>query len=303
MTKNQLLAATHKASNFPGFRFLNVADISCDINVRPPFGCASWFYSPVSSQGGLEFLDRATSLSAPFYDIPIPTQGNGSLSVPPLRMMAVDILPTAIPIDASKHFSKVLLPYLATLTEEDSCGENGFSLPEVVEDAEGGGGTVAFPSPSKRSAALRRATVARGGELMEAHKWLKELVDQHVGLIPDIKGDTMHSSLSVPTSASFLSAHEETPSKASQIRSAGEPSKSAPRLSGMTSIAAARQTKPLEGCSTKKKVLLLGSGMVAQPVVDYLVCKAGMEVTIGNFGSSVSLRDSTMFCYSKQQCS
>ena len=37
MTNNQLSAATYKASNFPGFRFMNVADISCDINVCETF--------------------------------------------------------------------------------------------------------------------------------------------------------------------------------------------------------------------------------------------------------------------------
>jgi len=35
MTKNQLTAATYKALSFPGFRFRNIADISCDIKVRP----------------------------------------------------------------------------------------------------------------------------------------------------------------------------------------------------------------------------------------------------------------------------
>lgn len=159
--------------------------------------------------------------------------------------MAVDILPTALPIDASKRFSDVLLPYLATLIEEDSCGE-GSSLLEAVGDAEGPGG--GSPS-SSRSSALRRATVARGGELMEGHKWLKELVDKHVSLASDRN----------------FAPDSLRPSR---------------------TTAAAGQMKSLEGRSTKKKVLLLGSGMVAQSVVDYLACKAGVQVSIGTFASS-----------------
>jgi alpha-aminoadipic semialdehyde synthase len=64
-------------------------------------------------------------------------------------MMAVDILPTALPIDASTHFSSVLLPYLESLI----AGYQGSDQGEL-------------------KGALARATVAEEGKLIEKHAWL-----------------------------------------------------------------------------------------------------------------------------------
>jgi alpha-aminoadipic semialdehyde synthase len=69
-------------------------------------------------------------------------------------MMAVDILPASIPLDASMHFCKVLLPYLKTLVRE--------YRGERVDD--------------EYWRALNKAIIARDGELVDKHRWLTEPV-------------------------------------------------------------------------------------------------------------------------------
>jgi len=69
-------------------------------------------------------------------------------------MMAVDILPTALPIDASTHFSNVLVPYLESLINGYKGSDQG-----------------------KLKGALDQATVAREGRLVEKHARLGEKVE------------------------------------------------------------------------------------------------------------------------------
>jgi alpha-aminoadipic semialdehyde synthase len=69
-------------------------------------------------------------------------------------MMAVDILPTALPIGSSTHFSSVLVPYLESLIAGYKGSDQG-----------------------KLKGALDRATVAREGRLLERHAWLGEKVE------------------------------------------------------------------------------------------------------------------------------
>ena len=114
-------------------RFINVGDISCDV------------------QGGLEFLTHTTTLCDPFYTSR-PT--NVPSHLPGVQMMAVDILPTALPIDASTHFSNVLIPYLESLIAGYKGSDQG-----------------------KLKGALDRATVADEGQLVGGHTWLGEKVE------------------------------------------------------------------------------------------------------------------------------
>ena len=120
-------------SGNPLGRFISVGDISCDV------------------QGGLEFLTHTTTLSNPSYTSR-PTHLPPHL--PGVQMMAVDILPTALPIDSSTHFSNVLVPYLESLIAGYKSSDQG--------SLEG---------------ALDRATVAREGQLVEKHRWLEGKVE------------------------------------------------------------------------------------------------------------------------------
>jgi len=68
--------------------------------------------------------------------------------------MAVDILPTALPIDSSTHFSNVLVPYLESLIASYTGSDQG-----------------------ELKGALARATVTQEGRLLEKHTWLGEKVE------------------------------------------------------------------------------------------------------------------------------
>jgi alpha-aminoadipic semialdehyde synthase len=120
--------------------------------------------------------------------------------------MAVDILPSSIPLDASVHFSNVLLDYLKVIVREYR--REGAKTGEEKEMRE----------------ALERATVARDGMLVGKHRWLSEPVAKW-------------------------------------------------RAEAATQ--AAEQLKP------KKKVLMLGSGMVAGPAVDEIAKRSDVELLVG----------------------
>jgi len=130
--------------------------------------------------------------------------------------MSVDILPASMPMDASKHFSSVLGPYLVGLIEQGLTGQVG-----------------------DYSSALESATIAKMGHLTKKHEWLRPLVEPYI---------------------------QEPNKERKKIKEdGGEP------------VATGRESRGYG----RKRILLLGSGMVAQPVVDYLVCKQGVELMIG----------------------
>ncbi|KIM79378.1 hypothetical protein PILCRDRAFT_74408 [Piloderma croceum F 1598] len=186
MTNEQLAVTLERAQQVGRGRFTSVGDISCDI------------------EGGLEFLTRASTLSDPCYTVR-PT--NIPAHLPSVHMMAVDILPSSLPLDASKHFSDAMFPYLQSLIREYR-GE---------KEEEGG-----YREP------LNRATIARAGELVGKHKWLEEP----------------------------LSAWRDSVA--------------------LTEVGSSAAEKPGNetGMVRKKKVLMLGSGMVAGPAVEE-ICKRG----------------------------
>ncbi|RPD58275.1 hypothetical protein L226DRAFT_536764 [Lentinus tigrinus ALCF2SS1-7] len=134
MTNEQLTTTLEIAQTFGKGRFACVGDISCDVS------------------GGLEFLSRHTTLSSPYYTARPPSL---PAHLPSVTMMAVDILPTALPLEASQHFSQAFLPYLRSVIS----GYTGNK--DVGERA------------AETKAALERATVASGGELSSAFEWLR----------------------------------------------------------------------------------------------------------------------------------
>lgn len=118
-------------------RCQSFADISCDVH------------------GGLEFMPRASTLSDPHFSYRPPFFPP---HLPELKVMSVDILPTALPLDASESFSNSCLPYLKVLVQQ----YKGFGQ---VKDYE-----------SERNA-LERATIAAGGKLVGKHEWLNPKVE------------------------------------------------------------------------------------------------------------------------------
>ncbi|KAG8905005.1 hypothetical protein FRB99_000878 [Tulasnella sp. 403] len=208
-------------------RFRTIADISCDIS------------------GGIEFVNRSCTIDDPFFYCD--SQGR-ELSASAafvqggvadgVQVMSIDILPSELPLDASKHFSKALKPYLGALLrmyQGKTTTEGDAAALDVVN----------------------RATIARGGQLLPRHQWLGELVmktmtQQHEGIAASasdaaITSDTDKVDLDLGTDLGGLD----------------------------TSMNGA-------GYGKKRKVLLLGSGMVAKPAVEEFLSRRDVEVVVAS---------------------
>lgn len=128
-------------------------------------------------------------------------------------MMAVDILPTALPLEASQHFSAKFLPYLRSMLST-----------YTGKQAEGDEITLT-------QGALERATVANGGDLKSEWEWLR----RPLGVWKD------------SVSSSPNAGKQDT------------------------------------GVQPKKKVLMLGSGMVARPAVQELCSRSDVRLVVGKY--------------------
>ncbi|KAG9033233.1 hypothetical protein FRB95_000412 [Tulasnella sp. JGI-2019a] len=244
LTTNQLSTAIGLARNVGKGRFRTIADISCDIS------------------GGIEFVDRSCTIDDPFFY----TDGTGkevvgAKTAPPgsrastgVQVMSIDILPSELPLDASKHFSGALKPYLGALVRQ-------YKDKTTEEDK------AAVDS-------LDRATIARGGKLLPKHQWLADLITKeatkvHEGaagpVIPIdldvIDGDKPDLDLGTDMGGldtSNCSTHHDANGKSS--------------ASG--------------GVQKRKKVLLLGSGMVAKPAVDEFLKRKDVDLVIASNNST-----------------
>ncbi|KAI0631584.1 Saccharopine dehydrogenase-domain-containing protein [Trametes polyzona] len=201
MTNEQLTTTLEIGKTLGKGRFACVGDISCDV------------------EGGLEFLSRHTTLSSPFYTVRPPTL---PAHLPSVTMMAVDILPTALPLEASQHFSTAFLPYLRSVLA-------GYKQP----------GSEPSPDSRKTHEALERATVASGGELRSSFEWLRKPLA--------VWKDSVQSAATRATNASG----KEKPA-------------------------------PAPGVQPRKKVLMLGSGMVAPPAVAELCKRRDVELVVAS---------------------
>lgn len=75
-----------------------------------------------------------------------------------VQLSSVEILPSAFPLDATKHFSNVLLPYLRHLLDDPSLARS--------------------TGDSEIREALKRATLVEDGKLEKQHEWLYELLEK-----------------------------------------------------------------------------------------------------------------------------
>jgi len=145
-----------------------------------------------------------------------------------MTMMSIDILPTALPLDASRQFSREFYPYLRTLLQ--NIKSRGSS-----QEWNGGSGEDA-----KLTDALEEATIAAGGQLRRKHQWLQPAVDKW----HQRQRGLGHVDNNVP------------------VQSGG---------SGASRDAGLR----------KRKVLMLGSGMVAGPAVQEISRRKDVDLVIG----------------------
>lgn len=104
-------------------------------------------------KGGLEFMSRASTISEPFFNYRPSTL---PAHLPSVQIMSVDILPSSLPLDASTHFCRVLMPYLKA----------------VIQEYRG------QPVEQEYSDALKAATVTKDGQLQGAHTCLEAPLDK-----------------------------------------------------------------------------------------------------------------------------
>ncbi|CAL1702401.1 unnamed protein product [Somion occarium] len=203
MTNEQLANALERARQVGRGRFICVGDISCDV------------------EGGLEYMPRPSTLSLPSYKTRPPSL---PAHLPSITMMSVDILPTALPLEASKHFSSVLYPYLRTLIRQYRAGAGQLTIPVDAEE-------------EARLSSLGRATVAQNGVLTEPHKWLEGPLSTWRQSIAKTSSDSAH--VSAANSGTLVTER-------------------------------------------KKKVLVLGSGMVAGPAIDEICSWKDTELVVAS---------------------
>lgn len=145
-------------------------------------------------------------------------------------MMAVDILPTALPLEASQHFSSAFLPYLRSVIARYSGDQTASGHGDQIKEA------------------LERATVASGGELSKSFEWLKNpLGVWKISLRGAVSGST-------PMNAGAVQA-------------------------GPAEGEAGRKAQV--GVQPKKKVLMLGAGMVAPPAVEEICSRPDVRLVVG----------------------
>ncbi|KAF8888387.1 Saccharopine dehydrogenase-domain-containing protein [Gymnopilus junonius] len=240
MTNDQLAIALMRAKTFGGARFTNIGDITCDI------------------EGGLQFLDRATTLSSPFYKF---RPSNLPADLPSVQMMSVDILPASLPHDASHHFSSSLERYIDELVEYYN---TAFYMAPSQSLLVKGRPTL-FPLD------LERATIASGGRLVERHAWLQGAVDRY-------STDNRDRDADVEAFASFASRNE-----ISEVSEKESPAAAA--VSGADTDVDVNKS----WSGRKKRVLMLGSGMVAGPAVDLIARNPAIELIVAS-DSSVELQ-------------
>ncbi|KAH7333929.1 Saccharopine dehydrogenase-domain-containing protein [Rhizoctonia solani] len=194
-------------------------------------------------EGGLEFVTHPTTICAPIYQHPLGP-----------HLMTVEILPAELPRDASKHFSKALKPYLKGLVRVHERGGT-LKLDGKAEKEE----QLVFKT-------LDRATIAENGILRPQHAWLMERVGAHwaqntSSTQPEI---VVASGKSVSTSSGGV-AVSSVDSDTSGLSS--------------TSSGASNSSQSLK---PRKRVLLLGSGMVAKPAVDVFLGRDDIRLVVAS---------------------
>ncbi|KAJ2913550.1 hypothetical protein MD484_g6867, partial [Candolleomyces efflorescens] len=236
----------HGAGWAPGFpRVMTTTQLSLALEKARGLGglrCTNIGDISCDIEGGLEFLTHSTTLSSPFFKFTPPSLASGG-PLPQVQIMSVDILPTSLPYEASKTFSSKLAPYLSTLIQAKS-GASPVAADKFKEKKR------EEQDPSQLSKALQDATIAQGGSLSARDAWLQPTVDKfYTGL-----GLTAATDFNASTPAA-----EEPTVTPEQAAPANE--SNGGRL---------------------KRILMLGSGMVAKPAVDMIAARPGIELVIAS---------------------
>ncbi|KAH9461185.1 hypothetical protein Pst134EA_017495 [Puccinia striiformis f. sp. tritici] len=135
----------------PNPRLAGVADISCDFH------------------GGLEFVDRATTIEAPYADFKydhnrsIMAESQWTDVDTRLQLISIEILPSELPKDASEDFSSAIFPYITSLIQS-KLSQNAVEVeqPELLHR-------------------LKNGMICGDGKLMPQHEGLTSLLADSPG--------------------------------------------------------------------------------------------------------------------------
>ena len=96
-----------------------VGDISCDVN------------------GSVEFLEKTTTIDKPFFLWnPISNEVSDEISGDGVAVMGVDILPTELSVESSKHFGDALVPLLKKMIMDGHTTSNDYqNLPAELANS------------------------------------------------------------------------------------------------------------------------------------------------------------------------
>jgi alpha-aminoadipic semialdehyde synthase len=198
-------------------------------------------------------VTHPTTICAPIYQHPLGP-----------HLMTVEILPAELPRDASKHFSKALGPYLKGLVKAHEMGGSLAFNAGVYEGKKG-------EEARKILETLDRATIAENGVLRPQHSWLMPRVEAYW---------TQKGKSRAQLEAVSSGRHVSTSSGDVSVSSAD---------SGLpnTSSTEGSATKPIPSSSSpsKKRILLLGSGMVAKPAVDVFLGREDVRLVVGKYSA------------------
>ncbi|KAJ2928113.1 hypothetical protein H1R20_g8966, partial [Candolleomyces eurysporus] len=243
----------HGAGWAPGFpRVMSTTQLALALEKARGLGglrCTNIGDISCDIEGGLEFLSHSTTLSSPFFKFTPPSLASSLSPLPEVQIMSVDILPTSLPYEASKSFSSKLVPYLQTLIHSKSGQSNSLSDKFKEKNKE---------DAAQLATALGNATIAKDGSLSERDAWLQPSVDK------------FYTGLGINTSSASTADLPKEGSAATNEQPAPEPT---------TTV---NEEAPPQVHGRLKRILMLGSGMVAKPAVDMIAARPGIELIIAS---------------------
>jgi len=283
-------------------RLIGICDISCDL------------------EGSVEFLVKYSSIDRPFYMYNIDTgETCESLDGDGILFHAVDHLPSELAREASIYFGDALLPFIPALLSSN--GMKPFAdqtdlpgeLREACITAHGQlTPTYAYIAQLRqvesRSRTLRRSSWG-GGDLSARSSIVVTIVGHlfDAGLINATLDIIEKSGAGFVIEAWDLGQNRHTPSSAViKVHSSNESTleEVAARITHMAVPADASVHINTSGSSGdaveavfRHRILLLGSGFVAAPVVDYLLRSPTNHLTVG----SMFLKDAKALCKGRKR--
>lgn len=148
LLSNKQLQDLKLASN----RLVGVADITCDIG------------------GSIECLDRTTKIERPFFRYnPINGSYHEDMDGDGVIFLAVDILPTELAKEATRHFGDVLCQFI--------------------------GDMASSKSPKDLSPSISRACIAHKGELTPLYDYIKRMREEAANSLDNVNGDKAYKTL------------------------------------------------------------------------------------------------------------